>query len=135
MQAGGAGAPADSDTVPAKFSAKNAADDKLITVAYTFKKWTDEQRRAIYQALKDQPDRRSTRTSAPTATGGRPARRRAARGHRARRRRPSAISTPWPTGCCWSAADPDRGGRVSRPGMKRAKVVDHRNVTSLLAIA
>src|SRR5262245_11259466 len=31
------GAPADTETVPAKFSQKNAADDKLITVAYTFK--------------------------------------------------------------------------------------------------
>src|SRR5262245_55305261 len=49
------GAPADSDTVPAKFSAKNAADDKLITVAYTFKTLSDEQRRAVYQALKGQP--------------------------------------------------------------------------------
>ena len=49
------GAPADTETVPAKFSAKNAADDKLITLAYTFKSLTDEQRRAIYQALKDQP--------------------------------------------------------------------------------
>src|SRR6266853_53217 len=49
------GAPANTDTVPAKFSAKNAADDELITVAHTFKTLTDEQRRAIYQALKDQP--------------------------------------------------------------------------------
>jgi hypothetical protein len=49
------GAPAESDTVPAKFSAKNAADDALITVAYTFKTLTADQRRAIYQALKDQP--------------------------------------------------------------------------------
>jgi hypothetical protein len=49
------GAPANTDTVPAKFSAKNAADDKLITVAYTFKTLTDDERRAIYQALKDQP--------------------------------------------------------------------------------
>lgn len=49
------GAPADTDTVPAKFSEKNAAADKLITVAYTFKALTDEQRLAIYQALKDQP--------------------------------------------------------------------------------
>jgi len=49
------GAPAKTDTVPAKFSAKNAADDELITDAYTFKTLTDEQRRAIYQALKDQP--------------------------------------------------------------------------------
>jgi hypothetical protein len=49
------GAPANTDMVPAKFSQKNAADDELITVAYTFKTLTDEQRRAIYQALKDQP--------------------------------------------------------------------------------
>ena len=49
------GAPADVDTVPAKFSQKNAADDKLIITAYTFKTLTDDQRRAIYQALKDQP--------------------------------------------------------------------------------
>jgi hypothetical protein len=44
-----------SDTVPAKFSAKNAADDELITIAYTFKTLTDGERRAIYQSLKDQP--------------------------------------------------------------------------------
>jgi len=49
------GAPANADTVPAKFSAKNAADDKLITIAYTFKTLTDDERRAVYQALKDQP--------------------------------------------------------------------------------
>ena len=46
------GAPANSDTVPAKFSEKNAADDKLITLAYTFKTLSDEQRRAIYEALR-----------------------------------------------------------------------------------
>jgi Protein of unknown function (DUF1236) len=49
------GAPADTSTVPAKFSAKNAADDKLITTAHTFKTLTDEQRRAIFEALKGQP--------------------------------------------------------------------------------
>jgi hypothetical protein len=49
------GAPANADTVPAKFSAKNAADDKLTTIAYTFKTLTDEECRAIYQSLKDQP--------------------------------------------------------------------------------
>src|SRR5262252_6197378 len=49
------GAPANTDTVPAKFSAKNAADDALITIANTFKTLTDEQRRAIFGALKDQP--------------------------------------------------------------------------------
>jgi Protein of unknown function (DUF1236) len=48
------GAPANTDTVPAKFSEKNAADDKLITLAYTFKLLTDEQRRAIYDGLKGQ---------------------------------------------------------------------------------
>jgi hypothetical protein len=49
------GAPANTDTVPAKFSAKNAADDELITIAYTFKTLADDERRAVYQALKDQP--------------------------------------------------------------------------------
>jgi hypothetical protein len=49
------GAMPGSDTVPSTLSEKNAADDKLITIAYTFKNLTDEQRRAIYQALKDQP--------------------------------------------------------------------------------
>jgi hypothetical protein len=48
------GAPQNSETVPAKFSEKNAADDKLVTVAYTFKTLSPEQRRAIYQGLKDQ---------------------------------------------------------------------------------
>ena len=48
-------APANTDTVPAKFSAKNAADDALITIAYTFKTLTGDQRRAIFEALKDQP--------------------------------------------------------------------------------
>src|SRR5215831_17964148 len=47
-------APANTDTVPAKFSAKNAADDALITIAYTFKTLTDDERRVIYQALKGQ---------------------------------------------------------------------------------
>jgi hypothetical protein len=49
------GAMPGSDTVPSKLSEKNAADDKLITVAYTFKNLTDEQRRTIYEALKAQP--------------------------------------------------------------------------------
>ncbi len=49
------GAMPGSDTVPSTLSEKNAADDKLITIAYTFKTLTGEQRRAIYQALKDQP--------------------------------------------------------------------------------
>jgi hypothetical protein len=48
-------APANTDTVPAKFSPKNAADDELITIAYTFKTLGDDERRAIYEALKGQP--------------------------------------------------------------------------------
>jgi len=47
-------APANTDTVPAKFSQKNAADDELITIAYTFKTLGDDERRAIYEALKGQ---------------------------------------------------------------------------------
>ena len=49
------GAPENTDTVPAKFSEQNAADDKLSIAAYTFKLLTEEQRRAIYTALKGQP--------------------------------------------------------------------------------
>ena len=49
------GAPANTDTVPAKYSAKNDADDHQIIAAYTFKKLTPEQRRAIVQALKQGP--------------------------------------------------------------------------------
>ena len=48
------GAATDTDTVPAKFSEKNAADDKLITTAYTFKTLTDDERWVIYQGLKDE---------------------------------------------------------------------------------
>jgi hypothetical protein len=49
------GAMPGSDTVPSTLSEKNAADDKLIIIAYTFKNLTDEQRRTIHQALKDKP--------------------------------------------------------------------------------
>ena len=42
----------ETDTVPAKFSEQNADDDKLSIAAYTFKLLTEEQRRAIYTALK-----------------------------------------------------------------------------------
>jgi hypothetical protein len=48
------GAPQDTDTVPAKYSAQNAANDKLITLAYTFKALPNDQRQAIYQDLKDE---------------------------------------------------------------------------------
>src|SRR2546423_9498380 len=49
------GAPANTDTVPAKYSQKNSADDQLITIAYTFKTLSDDKRHAIYEALKAQP--------------------------------------------------------------------------------
>jgi hypothetical protein len=49
------GAMPGSDTVPSTMSEKNTADDRLITLAYTFKYLTDEQRQAIYRALKDRP--------------------------------------------------------------------------------
>jgi hypothetical protein len=45
------GAMPGSETVPSSMSEKNAADDKLITTAYTFKNLTDDQRRAIYQII------------------------------------------------------------------------------------
>src|SRR5258705_746955 len=38
------GAMPGSDTVPSTLSEKNAADDKPITIAYTFQKLTDQQR-------------------------------------------------------------------------------------------
>ena len=41
--------------MPAKFSEQNADDDKLSIAAYTFKLLTEEQRCAIYTALKGQP--------------------------------------------------------------------------------
>lgn len=47
------GAMRGSDAVPSTLSEKNAADDKLITVAYTFKNLTADQRQAIFEALKD----------------------------------------------------------------------------------
>jgi hypothetical protein len=49
------GAPTETETTPAKYSKKNAADDKLITVAYTFKALPNDQRQAIYLALKNEP--------------------------------------------------------------------------------
>jgi hypothetical protein len=45
------GAMPGSDTVPSGLSAKNAADDRLPTVAYTFKDLPDDQRLAIYQII------------------------------------------------------------------------------------
>jgi hypothetical protein len=47
------GAPQNTDTVPAKFSEKNAADDRLPTIAYTFESLNPDQRRAIYAGVKN----------------------------------------------------------------------------------
>ncbi len=59
------GAMPGSDTVPSTLSAKNAADDKLSTTAWTFGPLTDEQRRAIYQAVGGK-----SAVNASTAAGG-----------------------------------------------------------------
>ncbi len=61
-------APANTDTVPAKFSQKNAADDELITIAYTFKTLGDDERRAIYEALKGQQAGSASSRPAPLST-------------------------------------------------------------------
>ncbi|MGE0035390.1 MAG: hypothetical protein AB7S93_07115 [Xanthobacteraceae bacterium] len=61
------GAPRDTDTTPSKYSAQNAADDKLITLAYTFKTLPNDQRQAIYQALEDQPPVTGLNTQIGTA--------------------------------------------------------------------
>jgi hypothetical protein len=45
------GAMPGSEAVPSTISGKNAADDKLNILAYTFKGLTAEQRRAVYQVL------------------------------------------------------------------------------------
>src|SRR5215831_1710201 len=55
---------------------KNAADDALITIAYTFKTLSDEQRHAIYDALKGQPSASAANadvgTELPPSVGLRP---------------------------------------------------------------
>jgi hypothetical protein len=48
------GAPTNSQTVPAKFSQQNAADDQLPTWGHTFNYLTLDQRRAIYQSIAQQ---------------------------------------------------------------------------------
>jgi hypothetical protein len=45
------GAMPGSSTIPSTMSEKNAADDKLITIAYIFKNLTDDERAAIYNTL------------------------------------------------------------------------------------
>jgi hypothetical protein len=45
------GAAQQSETVPSKYSAQNAAADRLPILAYTFKNLTDAQRAAIYRSV------------------------------------------------------------------------------------
>ena len=47
------GADKDAQTVPAKFSAKNDAEDHLPVIAFTFKNMSDEQKRMIVASVKD----------------------------------------------------------------------------------
>ena len=47
------GAAKDGQTVPAKFSAKNDAEDHLPIFAFTFRNLSDEQKRAIVMSVKD----------------------------------------------------------------------------------
>jgi uncharacterized protein DUF1236 len=61
------GAMPGSDAVPSTLSAKNAADDKLPTLAYTFKQLTDDQRRAIYQMIKEKAANAAPPGAATTA--------------------------------------------------------------------
>ncbi len=51
-----AGSPADVDTVPAKFSARSAADDQLPIAGYRLKHLTGDQRNEIIQGLGSQRD-------------------------------------------------------------------------------
>ena len=60
------GAATDTDTTPAKFSEKKAADDRLVTFAYTFKLLSREERSAIYQALKGRPGGRALKAEIGT---------------------------------------------------------------------
>ena len=60
------GAATDTDTTPAKFSEKKAADDRLVTFAYTLKLLSREERSAIYQTLKGQPGRRALKADIGT---------------------------------------------------------------------
>jgi hypothetical protein len=59
------GAPIDGEAVPAKFSARNDADDQLATVDYTFKTLTPEQRLAIYRAVAGQEPPQPTASQPP----------------------------------------------------------------------
>ena len=56
------GADKDASTVPAKFSAKNDAEDHLPIIAFTFKNLSDAQKRAIVASVKD------ARTAPPKGT-------------------------------------------------------------------
>jgi hypothetical protein len=60
------GAPTDTETAPAKFSERNAASDRLPTVAFRLKHLTTEQRHEIYRQL---TEHRSGLALSPGSTG------------------------------------------------------------------
>jgi len=60
------GAATDTDTTPSKLSEKKAADDRLVTLAYTLKLLSREERSAIYRALKGQPGGRALKADIGT---------------------------------------------------------------------
>jgi hypothetical protein len=61
------GADKNASTVPAKFSAKNDAEDHLPIVAFTFKNLSDEQKRAIVASVKDAKTTPPKGTASPEA--------------------------------------------------------------------
>ena len=65
-----AGAPPDVDTIPAKFSARTAADDAVPIVGYVLRHVTDEQRRTIFQSVDTKKGPQPERASADYAMLG-----------------------------------------------------------------
>ena len=110
------GAAADSDTVPAKFSAQNAADDKLIITAYTFKNLSDEQRQAIYQATEGSAGGRGfqCRYRRAVAGGGRVATVAGRRHHARPANRGLPIRDCRQSGASGVGSEPRGGRRLSR---------------------
>jgi hypothetical protein len=62
-----ASADKDSQTAPAKFSAKNDAEDHLPIIGFTFKNLSDEQKRTIIASVKDAKTAPPKGTAAPEA--------------------------------------------------------------------
>ena len=97
------GAPADSQTVPAKFSERNNALDELPTMAFPLP-LTDEQRQRIRDAVSKAPVESANARVRRSAAERHQRARAAGSAHRRRfrRRATSAMCAP-PTRSCWSA--------------------------------